>query len=157
MLEVRMYIKELHANDELPWDLLLEADPSRELVQEYLQKGESFLAIEHDEVIGVIVLCYIENETYEIKNISVKENLQGKGIGSLLIQSAIEKAGQMNARFVEVGTGNSSIEALLFYQKCGFRLDRIDHDFFVRNYSEKIFENGIWCRDMVRLVYRLDK
>ncbi|MFK3937417.1 GNAT family N-acetyltransferase [Alkalihalobacillus sp. NPDC078783] len=157
MLEVRMYIKELHATDELPWDLLLEADPSRELVQEYLHKGKSFLAIENDVVIGVMVLCRIKNDTYEIKNISVKENLQGKGIGSMLIKTAIEKAKQLNARFVEVGTGNSSMDALRFYQTRGFRIDRLDHDFFVRHYSEKIVENGIWCRDMVRLVYCLDK
>ena len=27
----------------------------------------------------------------------------------------------------------------------------IDFDFFTRHYSEAIFENGIKCRDMIRL------
>ncbi|MEK4563480.1 GNAT family N-acetyltransferase [Alkalihalobacillus sp. FSL R5-0424] len=152
-----MHIKYLDANDELPWDLLLEADPSRELVQNYLHKGDCFVAVEEDLIIGVVVLCQITNATYEIMNISVNKDLQGRGIGSMLIKAVSKKAKQMGAHFLEVGTGNSSMDALLFYQKCGFRIDRIDHDFFVHHYSEKIIENGIWCRDMVRLVYRLEK
>lgn len=28
-----------------------------------------------------------------------------------------------------------------------------DRDFFVRHYKDPIFEDGIQCRDMVRLVY----
>lgn len=31
----------------------------------------------------------------------------------------------------------------------------IDRDFFTRHYEEPIFENGLECRDMVRLDYRL--
>ncbi|MNW16937.1 putative N-acetyltransferase YvbK [compost metagenome] len=40
---------------------------------------------------------------------------------------------------------------LYLYQKCGFRIVGVDVDFFVRHYEEAIEENGIPCRDMIRL------
>lgn len=52
---------------------------------------------------------------------------------------------------MEIGTGNSSIAPLILCQKCGFRITGIDRDFFIRHYSEEIFENGIQCKDMIRL------
>ncbi len=49
------------------------------------------------------------------------------------------------------GTGNSGIGQLAFYQKAGFRLWRVERDFFSpeRGYPEGIEENGIPLRDMV--------
>lgn len=52
---------------------------------------------------------------------------------------------------VLVGTPNASIGNIAFYQKCGFRIDHIRHD-YVRYYREPLFENGIQVRDM--LVFR---
>jgi hypothetical protein len=57
----------------------------------------------------------------------------------------------MGTTKVVVGTGNSSLDALAFYQKLGFRMEAIDRDHFVRTYPLPIVENGIFCRDMVRL------
>ena len=62
-----------------------------------------------------------------------------------------EKSKASGYKTIEVGTGNSSIGQLALYQKCGFRITSIDRDFFIRNYEDDIFENGIWCRDMIRL------
>lgn len=50
-----------------------------------------------------------------------------------------------------IGTGNSSINQLALYQKCGFRVIGVERDFFINNYDEPIFENGIQCVDMIRL------
>lgn len=47
-----------------------------------------------------------------------------------------------------VGTANSSIGNLAFYQKCGFRLCGIRRDFFL-SYPQPIWENGIRALDMV--------
>jgi hypothetical protein len=57
-----------------------------------------------------------------------------------------------------VGTGNSGIGQLAFYQKAGFRLWRIERDFFspARGYPEGIEENGIPLRDMVWLDMELN-
>lgn len=43
------------------------------------------------------------------------------------------------------------------YQKCGFRIVGIDRDFFTDHYPEPIYENGIWCRDMIRLSIHLSE
>jgi hypothetical protein len=50
-----------------------------------------------------------------------------------------------------LGTGNSGIGQLAFYQKAGFRLWRIERDFFSaeRGYPDGIEENGIPLRDVV--------
>jgi len=132
-------------------DLLLLADPSRELVEEYVQRGQCYLAEEDGEVIGVYVLLPTRPQTVEIVNVAVAEAHQGRGIGKQLVKHAIQTAKAQGYKTVEIGTGNSSIGQLALYQKCGFRITGIDKDFFIRHYAEPIFENGIPCRDMIRL------
>ena len=88
-------------------------------------------------------------------NIAVSKNVQGKGIGKHLMKHAMNTARVLGYKVIEVGTGNSSLDQLAFYQKCGFRIISVDYDYFVRNYPEKIYENGIQCRDMIRLKYVL--
>ena len=51
---------------------------------------------------------------------------------------------------VEIRTSNSSLDQLALYQKLGFRITGIVAGFF-DDYPEPIVENGIACRDMVRL------
>ena len=140
-----------HKNDEIPFQLLLLADPSKKLIDEYIESGYCFLAYMNEELVGDFVLIQTDPEIYEIVNIAVKEEYQGRGIGKQLIQKAIEEAKKLGARSLEIGTGNSSIQQLRLYQKSGFRIIAIDHDFFIRNYEEEIYEDGIQCRDMIRL------
>ena len=47
-----------------------------------------------------------------------------------------------------VGTANSSIDNIAFYQKLGFRMAEIKRDFF-KAYPTPIFENGIRALDMI--------
>ena len=47
-----------------------------------------------------------------------------------------------------VGTANSSIDNIAFYQKLGFRMAEIKRDFF-KAYPTPIFENGIIALDMI--------
>lgn len=145
------------AEDEnIPYDLPLLADPSEEAVNEYMERGQCLVARMDGEIVGVAVLIPTRPGTVEIVNIAVQEPLQGRGIGKLLIRRAIEAAREQGVRTIEIGTGNSSIHQLLLYQKCGFRMTGIDRDFFVRHYSEPIMENGIACRDMIRLSMDLE-
>lgn len=146
-----MDIRKLNIDEEPPIDLLLLADPSRILVEEYVQSGECFIAESDNQIIGVYVLLPTRPETVELVNIAVVETQRGKGLGKQLVMNAIQTAKSRGYRTIEVGTGNSSIGQLALYQKCGFRIIGIDIDFFVRHYPEEIFENGIQCRDMLRL------
>ncbi|WP_234972553.1 GNAT family N-acetyltransferase [Salimicrobium salexigens] len=139
---------------EVPMELLLEADPMKDHVIDYINRGDVFVAEEAGEVIGVMVLLPTRPGTLEVVNIAVSGSHRGKGVGSRLLQFAAEAAeGYEN---METGTGNSSIGQLLFYQRNGFRIDHVDKDFFIKQYEDDIWENGIQCRDMIRLVKTIE-
>jgi len=144
-------IRPLSHDQSVPMDLLLLADPSKEKVLTYVQSGSCYAAYHAQDVIGVYVLLSLYQQTVEIINVAVKESWQEKGIGKQLIRHAIAEAKAAGFHTIEIGTGNSSIPQLALYQKCGFRMTSIDHDFFLKHYDEPIFENGIQCMDMVRL------
>jgi ribosomal protein S18 acetylase RimI-like enzyme len=146
-----MEIRKLDTNESVPMVLLLLADPSEQIVKEYLKRGQCYVAELSGNIVAVYVLLPTRPETIEIVNIAVNENHQGKGIGKQLVSHAIENAKLQGYKTIEIGTGNSGVGQLALYQKCGFRIVGIDRDFFVRNYADEIFENGIQCRDMVRL------
>lgn len=140
-----------------PYDLLFLADPAEENVNEYLRRGQCYVAANELEAVGVFVLLRTRPGTMEIVNVAVREDYQGKGIGRKLVLSAIDKAKEQQAATVEIGTGNSSLTQLGLYQKCGFRITGVDRDYFPRHYEQAIFENGIQCRDMIRLSLDISK
>ena len=146
-----MDIRLLSDKEKPPMDLLVLADPSPKMVEEYLKEGESYIAESDNQLIGIYVLLPTRPETVEIVNVAVAEKYQGRGIGKFLVVDAIKRAKQKGYKTIEIGTGNSSIGQLALYQKCGFRITGIDIDFFTRHYQEEIVENGIQCRDRIRL------
>nr|WP_239534712.1 GNAT family N-acetyltransferase [Solibacillus kalamii] len=137
--------------EKVPLELLLLADPSKIIVEDYVAKGECFIAENEEQTIGVYVLLPTRPQTVEIVNVAVAENYQGKGIGKLLVSHAIRVAKTQGYKTIEIGTGNSSIGQLALYQKCGFRIVSVDHNYFIKHYSEEIYENSIQCIDMIRL------
>lgn len=144
-----MEIKRLEKQEKVPLELLLLADPI--IVEDYVAKGECFIAENEEQTIGVYVLLPTRPQTVEIVNVAVAEDHQGKGIGKLLVSHAIRIAKTQGYKTIEIGTGNSSIGQLALYQKCGFRIVSVDHNYFIKHYSEEIYENGIQCIDMIRL------
>jgi ribosomal protein S18 acetylase RimI-like enzyme len=146
-----MNIRKLTQGEKLPMELLLLADPSEEIVMEYVNRGECFVAEQEQNFVGVYVLLPTRPETIELVNVAVAEEQQGRGIGKQLVLDAIKTARTKGCKTIEVGTGNSGIGQLALYQKCGFRIVGVDLDFFIRHYPEEIYENGIQCRDMIRL------
>ena len=149
--ENKMDIRKLNKGEKLPIELLLLADPSQEIVEEYVNRGECFVAESEQQIVGVYVLLPTRPEIVELVNVAVEEEQHGRGIGKQLVMDAIEVAKTKGYNTIEIGTGNSSIGQLALYQKCGFRIIGVDMDFFIKHYPEEIFENGIQCRDMVRL------
>jgi GNAT superfamily N-acetyltransferase len=136
---------------EPPIELLLRADPSTDRIDAYLKSGKCYLAFTGDRLLGVMVLVETSPGVIELANIAVTPEARGKGIGQALVQEAKRLSRTWGGRLLEVGTGNSSIDQLAFYQKCGFRMVGIERDFFTRNYEQEIIENGIKCVDRVRL------
>ena len=148
-------MRKVTGEDLLPWDLLLLADPSRELVSAYLANGECYVAQLRGEIVGEFVIMPKAPDVWELMNIAVTEARHGQGIGKALLAEAIRVVRQHGASRLEVGTGNCGFMQLAFYQKAGFRMVGVERDFFLKHYSEPIFENGIQCMDMVRLALNL--
>ena len=148
-------IRQLNPREPFPWKLLYTADPSREAVADYTARGGCVGAGEAGNLIGVAGRLRPRPFTMELGNLAVEESCQGRGVGKRLIRHAVETARNAGCTVLEVGTGNSGIAQLALYQRCGFSIDSIDKDFFSRHYREKIIENGIECRHMIRLKMEL--
>ena len=141
------------------WDLLLLADPSEDKVRQYLSDGICLgakLATQANDpsapfaAVAVITSLAPPNQ-YELMNIAVAEDFHGQGLGKAMLAEVITLVINKGAVKLELGTGNSSIDQLAFYQKAGFRIVDVWQNFFLENYDEEIIENGIPCRDMIRL------
>lgn len=144
-------IKKIEHVTEAHYELLLEADPSRELIDNYIARSTAFEAVSDDKCVGVMVLLPTRPEMVEIVNIAVAEAQRGKGIATRMIQFALEYAKKANYKTIEIGTGSTGFEQLYLYQKCGFQMTWIDRDFFTRYHDEEIIDNGFLLQDMVRL------
>lgn len=150
-----MQITKLNKSEKVPMELLLTADPSEDLIEEYIERGTSYVLKDEDDIVGEFIILQTGQETMEIMNLAVDQENQGKGYGKLLVDKCIEIAKEENMRILEISTGNSSIGQLALYQKCGFRIVGVEPDYFTRNYKEDIMENGIKCQDIIRLEIRL--
>jgi len=146
-----LHIELLTDKQEVPFDLLELADPSRAQIRSNLTTGSCYVAKIESKIVGVIILSKIDLTTIEIKNIAVKESEQGKGIGKVLLKYAEKISQELDYKKLIIGTGNSSIGQLALYQKSGFEIDKIEYDFFLINYNEPIIENGIQCKHMIIL------
>jgi aminoglycoside 6'-N-acetyltransferase I len=144
-------IRRLKEQEEIPYKLLLLADPSKKQIDKYIFSSDIYIAEKEKNVIACYVLKSIDNKSIEIKNIAVDNPNQGKGIGMLLINHACETAKKNGFINIIIGTGNSSTGQLYLYHKAGFSIVNTIKDFFIDNYDEPIFENGIQCKDMIVL------
>ena len=70
---------------------------------------------------------------------------------TFLINAEIKFAKDSGMKTLEIGTGNPGVIQMMLYQKCGFKIVGVELDYFRKNHTEKIFENGIECRDMIRM------
>lgn len=134
-------------------DLLLLADPSEDKVRSYLSRSKCFVASNEGFVVGACVVQSLGKGRYELMNIAVQTSHQKSGYGTALLKWIIDFFRKSGACQLELGTGTFGYQ-LAFYQRHGFRVSSIDHDFFVKNYPEPIFEDGIQLFDMLRLTLR---
>ena len=140
--------------DLVPQKLLLEADPSIERVNQYLEDSLCYVAVIRKKIVGVCVLKSLDKNRIELFNISVLPENQKSGIGSQLLQFVLNSLRDKDFESVELGTGTFGYQ-LTFYQRFGFRVDSILKNHFINNYDEPIFENEIQLKDMLRLILKL--
>lgn len=135
--------------------LFSEADDSESEIAAYKNLGEVFVALDDGKIVGHVQIIG-EASVTEIKSIAVHDDKRSQGIGTKLIQAALERCRELDARLVQVATAAASTDALKFYQRQGFRIRRIIRDFYVaeRGYRPYIL-NGIPLLDEVILELEL--
>ena len=87
-------------------------------------------------------------EPCEIQELAIATERQGQGLGRRFVEWLVDQAKQRGRQRMLVGTANSSINNIAFYQRIGFRMDHVRRDYF-RYYRQPVYENGIRIRDML--------
>jgi aminoglycoside 6'-N-acetyltransferase I len=147
----------LTPGEKLPYDLLLLADELVEVIDQYIFDCEVYVYEEDRQIIGVYALYKINRDEVEIKNIAVRTDHQGKGIGKKLLQDADQKARARGFQTIWVGTGDVMMMQLYFYQKAGFEMSSLKKNFYLINYPAPLYENGLQLKHMVMLTKALVK
>ncbi len=132
--------------------LLSLADDSESAVNGYYQKGDLYALDDAASRPLAMTLAIREPDgSVELKAVAVDEELHGQGVGKRMLAAVLTDLKEGGVERVIVGTASCSIDVLAFYQKVGFRLWRIERDFFstARGYPDGLQENGIPLRDMV--------
>ena len=134
--------------------LLLDADESESVVRAYLNDGELLELVANGQPIGVALLTSPEPAAIEIKNIAIRDEYRGQGIGRAAIGRLAARARACGAERLLVGTADSSGRTIAFYLACGFRdVGRIAG--FFDAYPEPVVEDGVHAHDMVRFQMNL--
>ncbi len=134
--------------------LLLLAEPSERALRWSLKNlSDAVYRMEDDgKVVGAATVRW-KREPCEIVELAVAMERQGEGLGKRLVEWVLTEARRRAVREVFVGTSTTSISNIIFYQKCGFRPERIRRDYFWY-YDQPHFEHGLPVRDMI--VFRYD-
>lgn len=132
-------------------ELLLLADESEASIADYINRSQCYVVDSGERIIGQYLLLPTRPFTAEIINLAVDPHHQHQGIATALIKHAIATSRSQGFHILEIGTGNSSTAQIALYERNGFVQYGVDKDYFRKYYPAPIFENGIECRDMVRL------
>lgn len=114
----------------------------------------TYAALVDDRPVGAAVVRWSASEPSEILYLAVTADDRGKGYGRQII-AALQGELPSHGRMLTVGTSNSALDNIAFYQKCGFRMHAVKRDYFAY-IQPPIRENGIPMRDMIVFSYRLD-
>ena len=135
-------------------DLLLEADPSKDMINNYLKNGELFVLTYKDDVACIAVVTKIDEDTAELKNIATKKEFRGNGYGKKMLKYLADNYKQKYKKML-VGTTENNIP---FYVKQGFdKYEKTIKNFFVDNYYEKIWDGDLICTDLIYYSKELKK
>ena len=138
-------IKKEKDNKEKYIDLLLEADPSKDMVNNYLKDGELFVLTYKEMIACVAVVTKIDEDIVELKNIVTVEKYRRQGYGKKMIKYLFDNYKQKYKNMI-VGTTENNIP---FYVKQGFdKYEKTIKNFFIDNYKEEIIDGDTKYIDM---------
>ncbi len=141
----RMQVKKIENKEDFI-DLLLEADPSKDMIHKYLNDSDVYALKKGDELISIAVILPISRKTLELKNIVTTEKYRNKGYAKTLLKSLCGNYKQKYDRML-VGVAENNIP---FYVKQGFdKYEKTIKNFFIDNYNEKIKDGDLICTDLI--------
>ncbi|MEM8769790.1 MAG: GNAT family N-acetyltransferase [Pseudomonadota bacterium] len=108
--------------DEVPWELLLLADPDEDRVAGYLDADFMRVAKVDDEAVGVYVIRALTPTCYELLNLAVAPAYRRQGLGRWLLGHAIGIAESKGGR--EIILRNTPRSSL--FERTGFRAEGAD-------------------------------
>ena len=82
--------------------------------------GAIFMALYQKEMAGTVALRFVEEGVYEFTKMGVAERFQGKKIGEMLSQVAIQFAKSKKARKIILYSNTKLTPAISLYRKLGF-------------------------------------
>ena len=144
--EPKIAVKKIE-NKEDYIDLLLEADPSKDMIHKYLQESDVYaIQKKPDEIISIAVILPISRKTLELKNIVTKENYRNKGYAKTLLKHLSGNYKQKYDRML-VGVAENNIP---FYVKQGFdKYEKTIKNFFIDNYKKEVKDGDLVCTDLI--------
>jgi ribosomal protein S18 acetylase RimI-like enzyme len=130
------------------------AEDSRAALDSYLPAGRVLVATTGAESAGHLQLVGTDQPGLsEIRNMAVRPDLQGRGIGSRLVEAAALLVAAEGGTGLLVGTAAADVGNLRFYQRQGFRVRSVDRDAYTpaAGYEPGLRIDGIPLRDRVWL------
>lgn len=126
-------------------NLLLEADPDRNVVNNYINEGDLFVGFVDDVPVCEVLIVKVDNDECELKNIATLRNCRGKGYANEIIKYVFNEYKGKYKKMI-VGTTENMIP---FYVLNGFtKYHHTVKNFFVDNYEEEIWDGDLHCIDM---------
>lgn len=119
---------------------------------------DGFYLAEEETVLGLVTYVVYDGILEIISLDSLKEN---QGIGTALLDAAVEEAGKQGCSKVVLITTNDNVDAMRFYQKRGFDMARLFRSAMERSRQLKpeiplIGEHGIPLRHEIEFERVLD-
>ena len=112
-------------------DLLILQHPETYVIK---KNGEVFFALYGEEVIGTAAMIPTSNKIFELAKMAVRKDVQGRGIGKLLLERCISFAKERKALEIFLLTNDVLKPALNLYLSTGFVLNH--------EYDDERYERG---------------
>ena len=119
----------------------LDVNPSPWKYETFLSSfevGHKGLICKKDNLmIGFIIFSPISPEAH-ILSISVRNEMQSKGIGTLLLKSMLDQCKVMHYKKILLEVRVSNLKAINFYEKFGFSKDAIRNNYYTDNSEDAL-------------------
>lgn len=94
-----------------------------DILSNYFNNGGYFWVVENGDgnIIATFAIFKMDDRTCELRKMYLRMHEQGKGIGKLLLQTAIAKAKDLAYTKMVLKTNSKLNKAVMMYEKYGFR------------------------------------